>query len=168
MQTEIGEYIVGAYLKYILNCDVVDYNVRDPNGGLKGLNEIDVIGLRFSDKNAFICEVTTHTSKAGMNKKAELKMFNKFTMNSNYANKNLKQFNSQYMLWSPKITQGPLNRINIQLSKFKIEYFVNQKYLDAMVELNSFAKAHKKDTNNPFLRVLQILNSSSNNKTLIC
>ena len=167
MQTEIGEYIVGAYLKYLLNCDVVDYNVRDPNGGLIGLNEIDVIGLRFSDKTAFICEVTTHTSKSGINKKAELKMLNKFTVNRNYSIKNLKKFNSIFMLWSPKINSATLNRIMTQLDKFKIEYFVNQKYLEALVELNNFSKVNKKDTSNPFIRFLQILNSSSNNKTRI-
>ena len=54
-----------------------------------------------------------------------------------------------------------------QLDKFKIEYFVNQKYLEALVELNNFSKVNKKDTSNPFIRFLQILNSSSNNKTRI-
>jgi len=61
MNTEIGEYVVGAYLKLILKCDVVDYNVRQSGGGLEGLGELDVIGLRFQDKTAFICEATTHT-----------------------------------------------------------------------------------------------------------
>jgi hypothetical protein len=36
IKTEIGEYIVGAYLKIIKKCDFVDYNVRLPLGGLKG------------------------------------------------------------------------------------------------------------------------------------
>ena len=45
MKTEIGELIVGAYLKQRLGCDVVDYNVRPPSGGLAGLAEFDVIGL---------------------------------------------------------------------------------------------------------------------------
>ena len=45
MPTEMGEYLVGAYLKIIKECDFVDYNVRQPGGGLEGLNELDVIGL---------------------------------------------------------------------------------------------------------------------------
>ena len=102
-----------------------------------------------------------------MNKKAELKMLNKFTVNRNYSIKNLKKFNSIFMLWSPKINSATLNRIMTQLDKFKIEYFVNQKYLEALVELNNFSKVNKKDTSNPFIRFLQILNSSSNNKTRI-
>ena len=60
MKTEMGEYIVGAYLKLIEGCDVVDYNVRPPGGGLAGLSEFDVIGLRFKDSTAIMCEVTTH------------------------------------------------------------------------------------------------------------
>ncbi len=60
IKTEIGEYIVGAYLKIIIKCDFVDYNVRPPVGGLEGLNELDVVGLDFKNKTAYLCEVTTH------------------------------------------------------------------------------------------------------------
>jgi hypothetical protein len=60
MKTEMGEYVVGAYLKQVLKCDFVDYNVRPPCGGIEGLAEFDVVGLRFSDSTAYICEVTTH------------------------------------------------------------------------------------------------------------
>ena len=66
MKTEMGEYIVGAHLKLVENCDVVEYNVRPMVKGLKGLGELDVIGLRFSDKTAFICEVTTHLEGLGV------------------------------------------------------------------------------------------------------
>lgn len=60
MKTEMGEYVVGAYLKLVEQCDVADYNVRPPGGGLAGLSEFDVIGLRFKDRTATMCEVTTH------------------------------------------------------------------------------------------------------------
>jgi len=42
MLTDIGEFIVGAHLQLIEECDFVDYNVRPPGGGLKGLSELDV------------------------------------------------------------------------------------------------------------------------------
>ena len=32
MLTDIGEFVVGGYLQLILDCDVVDYNVRPPGG----------------------------------------------------------------------------------------------------------------------------------------
>ena len=61
MNTEMGELLIGAYLKVIEGCDVVCYNQRPPGGGLKGLHELDVLGLHFGKRTAFLCEVTTHT-----------------------------------------------------------------------------------------------------------
>jgi len=60
IKTDIGEYIVGAYLKVIKKCDIIDYNARPPGGGLEGLNELDVVGLDFKNKSVYLCEVTTH------------------------------------------------------------------------------------------------------------
>jgi hypothetical protein len=60
MKTEMGEYLVGAYLKMVKGCDIIDYNVRRPGGGLAGLDELDVMGLDFKNKIAYLCEVTTH------------------------------------------------------------------------------------------------------------
>jgi hypothetical protein len=34
MKTEVGEQIAGAYLKYILGCGFISYNVRPTTGGL--------------------------------------------------------------------------------------------------------------------------------------
>ena len=36
MLTDVGEYLVGAYLQLKMECDVVDYNVRPPGGGYRG------------------------------------------------------------------------------------------------------------------------------------
>jgi hypothetical protein len=52
MLTEIGEYIVGAYLQLCEECDVVDYNARPPGGGLVGLEELDVVGFNFKTDSA--------------------------------------------------------------------------------------------------------------------
>ena len=60
MPTEIGEYLVGAYLKLVLECSVVDYNARPAGGGIQGLGELDVIGFDFVKRKVYLCEVTTH------------------------------------------------------------------------------------------------------------
>lgn len=160
MNTEPGEYLVGAYLKYIFNCDVVDYNVREPTGGIDGLNELDVIGLRFIDKTAYVCEVTTHTK--GMNKSAENKLPSKLKAQKNYASKNLKDFTEiNYMIWSPKIQPSRLRNIIKNNNLNDVQLMVNERYLEAISELNEFSKRHKKDTNNPFVRFLQIINASN-------
>ena len=94
MKTNIGEYIVGAYLKIIKSCNFVDYNVRHPGGGLKGLNELDVVGLDFENKTAYLCEVTTHIT--GLlyrdNKTTVERIKNKYERQKEYANKHLLDF----------------------------------------------------------------------------
>jgi hypothetical protein len=44
MKTEMGEYVVRAYLKEVLRCDFVDYNVRPPGGGLERIVQ-EVLGV---------------------------------------------------------------------------------------------------------------------------
>jgi hypothetical protein len=51
-----GEEIVGEYLKAILNCDFVEYNLHTPD--IQG--EIDVVGINAENKIVYICEVATH------------------------------------------------------------------------------------------------------------
>lgn len=103
MKTNIGEYIVGAYLKIIKYCDFVDYNVRHPGGGLKGLNELDVVGLDFKNKKAYLCEVTTHIT--GLlykdNKTTVKRIKNKHKIQKEYAEAHLSSFPVRYyMFWS--------------------------------------------------------------------
>src|SRR5438874_1394839 len=71
MATEMGEYLVGAYLKIVLGCGVVDYNARPPGGGLSGLGELDVIGFDFTGRKVYLCEVTTHLDGLQIGKGAE-------------------------------------------------------------------------------------------------
>jgi hypothetical protein len=65
MKTEIGEYLVGAWLKLVVACDFVDYNVRPPAQGIEGLGELDVVGLDLKHSKAYLCEVTTHLNGVG-------------------------------------------------------------------------------------------------------
>ena len=60
MPTEMGEYIAGAHLKLIQECDFVDYNVRAPGGGLARLPELDVGGFHFKEGTVSLCELATH------------------------------------------------------------------------------------------------------------
>jgi hypothetical protein len=154
MKTEIGEYVVGAYLKLILNCDVVDYNVRDRSGSkLQGLGELDVVGLRFSDKTAYICEASTHIR--GLQTTTE-KIRDKHVRQKSYANKNLKDFTQHnFMLWSPRVTNR--KKLN-ELAEIKtLELVINENYTMKIDELIIYAKENAGDTNNPFMRSLQLL-----------
>ena len=158
MLTDVGEYIVGAYLQLILGCDVVDYNVRYPGGGLEGLNELDVIGLRFRDKTAFLCEVTTHL--LGMLYKdteaTVQRVIKKHEVQKKFASRRLQLFeNKRYMLWSPVVGRGYITRHLDEISD--LELVINEKYTSCVDRLREKARKVTKDFGNPFFRALQIL-----------
>lgn len=158
MKTDIGEYIVGSYLKIIKECDFVDYNVRPPGGGLEGLNELDVVGLDFKSKTTYLCEVTTHIR--GLlykdNKTTVERIKTKYERQKEYANKHLSDFpNRHFMFWSPVVPVGYITR---ELGKIhRLELVINRQYAQCIDELRERAKELTNDTGNPFFRTLQIL-----------
>ncbi|MBA2871046.1 hypothetical protein HNQ85_001316 [Anoxybacillus calidus] len=158
MKTDIGEYIVGGYLKVIKQCDFVDYNVRIPGGGLKGLSELDVVGLDFKTKTAYLCEVTTHIRGLlyGNNQMTVEKIKQKHEVQKEYAELLLKDFpNRVYMFWSPYVPEG---YITSELGKIEtLQLVINKDYTRCIEEMREFAAKNTNDLGNPFLRVLQIL-----------
>lgn len=160
MTTEPGEYIVGAYLKVILGCDVIDYNVRPPGGGLAGLSELDVVGLDFKNHTAYLCEVTTHIRGLmyGTNPQTIDKIRQKHERQRAYATTYLSNFpHHRYMFWSPVVPTGFLTA---ELAKLEtLEVIVNQSYTSRIDELRVQAKLLSHDVGNPFFRTLQILES---------
>ena len=158
MSTEIGEYAVGAYLKIIKGCDFVDYNVRRPGGGLAGLDELDVIGLDFKRKIAYLCEVTTHITGLLYKDNATTveKVKQKYGKQRKYAKDHLKDFPSRhFMFWSPVVPKGYITQ---HLKKIDgLELIINEEYATRITELRQRAREMANDTGNPFFRVLQIL-----------
>ncbi|HVS90123.1 MAG TPA: hypothetical protein VHF01_18125 [Candidatus Acidoferrum sp.] len=158
MRTEPGEFLVGAYLKLVENCDVVDYNVRTPGGGLEGLGELDVIGLNFKLKTAFLCEVTTHI--LGLlyknNRETVARIRRKHLRQRSYAKRFLNNFESlRFMFWSPVV---PVGYVTTHLSKIGgLELYINGRYTACINTLRSLARKHAHETQNPSFRVLQIL-----------
>ncbi|MDI6655335.1 MAG: hypothetical protein QME59_05550 [Candidatus Hydrothermarchaeota archaeon] len=158
MKTDIGEYIVGACLKIIKECDFVDYNVRPPGGGLEGLNELDVVGLKFKNKTAYLCEVTTHIR--GLlykdNRTTVERIKTKYERMNEYANKHLSDFPNRYfMFWSPVVPKG---YITSELEKIDgLELVINERYTQYIDELRKKAKELTNDVGNPCFRMLQIL-----------
>ncbi|MCD4822589.1 MAG: hypothetical protein K8R11_11110 [Methanococcoides sp.] len=161
MGTQVGEYIVGAYLQIIEKCDFVGYNVKPQSGGMEGLSEFDVLGLKFSDGTAFMCEVTTHLDgpNYGSNYNDTInKIKNKYTRQKSYAEKYLKNFpNKRFMFWSPVVPNGRMTTEFENLENDGLECIYNAEYARRIDELRAIAKNEKKDTGNPFFRTLQIL-----------
>lgn len=159
MPTEMGEYVVGAYLKMVLGCDHVGFNVRPPGGGIKGLGEFDVVGMHFGSATAYLCEVATHISGLNYgkgNKEAPEKVIAKLRRQRDYARECLPLFNNQvFMFWSPNVPRGAMTD---ELSKIEgLQLFINQTYTQAVDQLRTEARKTKADTGNPFFRALQII-----------
>ena len=158
MTAEMGEYVVGAYLKLEERCDFVDYNVRPPGGGLEGLKELDVVGLNFSSRTAYLCEVTTHIR--GLlyvsNQETVKRVKEKYQRQQEYADRYLRDFKARrFMFWSPVVPKGYLTENLAEIEG--LELILNSKYRECVTQLRGRARREKQDTGNPFFRSLQIL-----------
>lgn len=158
--TEIGEYLVGAYLKVIENCDFVDYNARPPGGGVKGLEEFDVVGFDFKNDVVFLCEVTTHIRGVlygGGTEDTINRIKGKYERQQLYYKANLKDnFKGvHYMFWSPVVPDG---KITAELAKLVgLESVINKEYSRRVAVLRKKASELTNDVVNPAFRLLQIL-----------
>ncbi len=157
MAAEIGEYLVGAYLKLIDGCDFVDYNVRTPGGGLAGLNELDVVGLHFKTETAYLCEVTTHV--AGLlygnkgNAETVERVAKKYERQQAYATQFLDNFRyHRFMFWSPVVPRGYMTERLEQIPG--LELVINSEYKRRVQILLDKARREKQD---PVFRTFQIL-----------
>ena len=158
MSTEMGEYVVGAYLKLEEGCDFVDFNVRPPGGGLKGLGELDVVGLNFKTETAFLCEVTTHVTGLlyGSNSETVERVAAKHQRQREYAREFLGNFSKHlFMFWSPVVPKGYPTE---NLAKIHgLELVINGYYKERIELLRLRARTEAQDTGNPFFRALKIL-----------
>ena len=162
MATEMGEYLVGAYLKLIEGCDFVDYSVREPGGGLIGLNELDVVGIHFKKRTAFLCEVTTHIR--GLlykdNRETIRRIAYKHQNQRDYANSRLAEFQPVFMFWSPYVPKGYVTDHLADIPG--LELVINAEYKRRVNELQQKAIKERQDTGNPAFRMLQILGALRN------
>lgn len=166
----VGEILVGDYLRIKENCDFIDYNVytRDSQG------EIDVVGINNKAKKVFICEVAIQL-KTGLqytkNKRPDTcqRLIDKFTKDIAYANKYFKGYKKEFMLWSPIVKDSKgmieynqadhLKRMTDEIkqrTKIKVQLMVNDKFHSAFLELKKYAASSSEELKSPVLRLLQI------------
>lgn len=170
----IGETLVGDYLKVKLKCDFVAFNVYTPDAQ----GEIDVVGIKINPKvkEIYICEVATHlvTGLRYVNPKKKTsdnmeRFVKKFTKNIEYSEKYFPEYQKRFMLWSP-IIKNPkhgtkynqtddIAKIQAEVlreHKVVIEVFSNQRYMDCLKELRDYARKETKELKSPVLRLFQI------------
>lgn len=159
MKTEIGEYVVGAYLRLIEECEAIEYNVIPPGGGIEGMGDLDVIGYRFKDNSVFICEVKTHLDGLCIGNScsdAVNKVKDQHKRQKQYVSKYLYMFkNPHFMFWSPIVPKGKITEGLNEISG--LELIINEDYTKKVDILMEAANKTISDIGNPFFRTLQLL-----------
>jgi len=168
----IGESLVGDYLKVKRDCSFVEFNLYTPD--VQG--EIDVVGINVKDKIIYICEVATHlvTGLMYVNPKDKTpdnvdRFVKKFSKNIEYANTYFPEYQKIFMLWSPIVKNqkyGAKFNQTDDIDKIKaviherfqvdIEVVSNQDYMRCLNELRLYASTETKELKSPVLRLFQI------------
>ena len=165
-----GEELVGSYLREVLQCDFVEFNLRTKFAQ----GEIDVVGINSDKKIAYICEVTTHL--AGLQYVNDDKPDNvrrlveKFRKDIEYARKFLPNFECKFMFWSPIVkkprsakaknnqSKDVENIKNLLKEKYNVDLqvIINSEYLKCIKKLRTVALQRTDEIKSPIMRFLQI------------
>lgn len=168
-----GEELVGEYLKNILGCEFVEYNLQTPD--VQG--EIDVIGIDVDEKRLYVCEVATHLQGMQYTRREDGKtrpdnidrFVKKFRKNVRYAEKYFGDYDMKFMIWSPVVRvagsdagHNPIadleqvsDVIETELG-YRIEAVVNESYQQCLEELSAYARRESRELKSPIMRTLQI------------
>lgn len=165
-----GEEVTGEYLKVILDCDFVEYNLYTPD--IQG--EIDVVGINAKEKIVYICEVATHLVTGLQYVKDKQpdnvnRFIKKFRKNIEYANKYFPEYEKHFMLWAPIVKSAGPNAKNNQMEDITviqdtlyseydvyIEPVINHEYGKCLKELRAYAAKETKELKSPLMRLMQI------------
>jgi hypothetical protein len=162
---DIGESLVGAYLRHVVACDVVVYNsfFSDRQG------EIDVVGLKEGQpRTVWLCEATTHTGgmlivRKGKNATEEV-IRDKLERLRHFAETTFPDEAHVYEWWSPRVSVGRLTQAMTQMEQAwgaqnrKLHFVINEIYTERIRELAQSAAHNSSTTNEPAYRMLQVLN----------
>jgi len=158
MTAEMGEYLVGAYLELFEGCEIISYNIRSRDKGIRGMGELDVVGLNLKRKTAFLCEVVTHlrgTMYAGGREETVRKIFNKYENQRKFAKKYLGNFSKiHFQLWSPSVSKIYVDSLG---KKRGLELVINQDYSKCINKLRDVAKGSTKNTGIPPIECFKFL-----------
>jgi hypothetical protein len=165
MPEEIGENLVGAYLRHVLGCEFVLFNTYLPSEQ----GEIDVIGIRLGPpRDVYFAEVSTHLD--GMlygngNKETSQKVRDKLLRAQRFAKDKFYGDQHHFQIWSPKVAKGALTEefatiaAEFAARDERLTFMVNAAYGDAVQELIGAARSSRASTPDPAFRLLQILSA---------
>ena len=163
MKDIVGQYAVGACLRFNYECQLIAYSQNFYNGVHGKFEEIDVVGIDSSTNIVYICEVIIRLDglRLGPDNKTTLaNMRKRFEKMKYYGDNFFPNSNKQYMLWSPYVPKGTLMEGLFELSRklgLNISFRINKFFSDEINKLFKKARASTSDYGEPFFRALQII-----------
>lgn len=161
---DIGESLVGAYMRYIRGCEVVVYNtfLRGQQG------EIDVVSLKTEPRTIWLCEVTTHiqgmlyVGGGGSDATVE-RLRNKLVRAREFAEATFPGDDYRFEVWSPRVAKGQLTERFDALAEewsavgSSLDFVINEDYTGKVRELIAHARKNPSATSEQAYRMLQVL-----------
>jgi hypothetical protein len=157
---DMGESLVGAYLRYGEECDFVVYGTQT-----EGQGEIDVIGFKIEQRRVWLCEVATHLDGlqygSGGAAGTLTKVRQKVERAISFSDRMFPGQEKHFEWWSPRA--GPSLTVGFESierelgGETSIEFIVNAEYAKRVAVLVEKAREGTKATPEPFFRSLQIL-----------
>lgn len=169
---EMGESLVGAYLRHVKRCDMVLYNERTEAQG-----EIDVIGVRGGDvPEVWLCEVATHI--AGLGYGADFnemthKIASKLERAAAFGRRLFPHHVTHVEFWAPNVPVGKTTDWFAQhvessmASGVEVTFVINTEYTQRLQLLVDLAAKDTRTPNEPAYRLLQILTHTRGGKLIL-
>ena len=182
-QAEVGELIVGAYLRVIEDCQFVTYNRRTPGDGNQP--ETDVVAIKSEDgeETVYGCEVVTHLNGPNYSTNKDTsdwdsyssastlqKLEDKFEATHQLMNTTWRHADRKVLqFWSPNVPVGNdeknlpagLDELKRRIESrygVEVELIYNSEYADRITEkLKMRASGTTSGHDEPAFRFLQIL-----------
>lgn len=155
---DIGEDLVGSYLRKVVGCTLVQFNVRTSINQA----EIDVVGLTLEEDRIaelWLCEVSTHTGGlGGYGGDVPGKIATKLASVKTYADTSFPGVPRHIEVWSPKVQPAMAARLAQVFDDHPdVELVVNDDYADRVRRLSKLARRETAYSDSPSFRLLQIL-----------
>lgn len=170
MPEDIGENLVGSYLRYVEGCEFVVYNTHLP--GVQG--EIDVVALKLGEPRVvYFCEVITHIRGVlyGTYDRTVTKVEEKVGRARRFAQDTFPADQHRYEIWSPVVPSGMTRRFEelaawLRDDSLDVAFITNDTYTARVQKLIDHARRNTSATSEPAYRLLQVLTSARGTLTL--
>ncbi len=166
----VGEQIVSSYLKYVRGCEFIQTNLYT----VETQGEIDVVGIDLESRKLYVCEVAIHLSTGLQYTKDKRpnnvnKLSEKLARDIEYARKYFKDYDAEFMLWSPIVKLRKDNPVYNQVGHLEsvaksiltshsveVTFVINEKFQKCLKEMRSFAAKQSSELKCPIMRLFQV------------